>query len=162
VLIGWFLSNAAMMSYRQFRIDRTLTGVKVSEVMRSGVATIQPEANVQQLVDQIMTSEQRCFPVVAAGDGALGGLACVDDVRRIPREAWDRTPVSQIMTGGSEIETMGPDEEASAALKKLASRGVGQVPVVGQGHLLGMVRREDIMKWIAFRSHEPDDTELRP
>lgn len=152
ILIGWFLNNAARMSYQQLLIRQGLENVPVGRLMYSRVETIEPTMSVGQLVrDKIMHSDQRCFPVIE--EGRLEGLVCLDDVRKAPEAEWDRTPVGRIMTPRAKLSTLSPDDEAQQALQQLAEEGYDQIPVVDHGELRGLVRRQDIMKWLKLQQH---------
>jgi CBS domain-containing protein len=45
-----------------------------------------------------------------------------------------------------------PREDANEAFEKLTRRDVRQVPVVQDGHLVGLLRRRDIVKWLQLHS----------
>jgi CBS domain-containing protein len=45
-----------------------------------------------------------------------------------------------------------PQEDASDALQKLSQRDVSQMPVVQDGKLVGMLRRQDILRWLQLQS----------
>lgn len=152
MLIGWFLLNAARASYEQTVIQEALRGTRVNEVMRRTVATVPPELPVSELVsDYVMGTDQQCFPVVR--EGHLEGLVCLADVRKTPREAWPGTRVGEVMTPSSSLETVSAEEPATEALRKLGEREVDQVPVVERdGSLLGLVRRQDILRWLSLHS----------
>lgn len=45
---------------------------------------------------------------------------------------------------------MAPDADAGEALAELARRNVNQLPVVESGKLVGLLRREDVLKWLAL------------
>lgn len=153
VFIGWFLNSAAVQSYQQVVVEDMLEGVPVTRLMRSDTPAASPQIPVSQLVDDyLMGTDEHAFPIVE-GD-RLVGLVCLEDVRKVPREAWGTTPVSQIMTPVDQLETISPREDAAEALTKLAQRDVRQVPVVQNGHLLGMLRRRDIMRWLQLQSGE--------
>ncbi len=154
VLIGWFLHSAAVQSYRQIVIQGALTGVPVGKLMESRVATVTPDLPVSTLVHEyIMGTSERAFPVVQ--DNQLVGIVSLEDVRRVPREDWDLTSVRQIMTPQSQLTTATPDEDANEAMEELASRDVNQVPVVQDGHLVGMLRRSDILRWLQIQTKVP-------
>ena len=56
------------------------------------------------------------------------------------------------MTAAPGLVVATPDESAAAALTKLANRDVEQLPVVdGDGRLLGMLRRRDILRWLELQ-----------
>jgi Zn-dependent protease len=149
--IGWFLNNAAIQSYQQVVIHDLLDGVTVAKLMRPNAPTIPPNLPLSSLVhDHIMGSDERAFAVV--DNDRLVGIISLDDVRKVPREAWDSTPVSQVMTPAEKLAVANPREEASDALNDLTQRDVRQLPVVDNGRLVGMLRGGDIMKWLQLQS----------
>jgi Zn-dependent protease/predicted transcriptional regulator len=152
-LIGWFLNNAALSSYRQLLVNEALTDVSVARLMLADVHTVTPDLSVRSLVDDyLMSSDQRAYPVV---DGArLRGMVCLGDVRKVPRSQWDATRVADIMT--ADVATLRPDEPATHALAALGRRQLNQLPVVdAQGRVQGLIRRQDVLRWLALHG-DPD------
>ncbi|HJL18939.1 MAG TPA: site-2 protease family protein [Sandaracinaceae bacterium LLY-WYZ-13_1] len=151
LLIAWFLRNAARAGYTQTLIQQALAGTKVGQVMRRRLIHVPPNISVATLVDDyLMASDQQCFPVVS-DDRHLEGIVCLEDVRGVPRDAWPTTPVRDAMTPASELETTREDAPATDVLRQLGTREVDQVPVVDpQGALLGLVRRQDVLRWLAL------------
>jgi Zn-dependent protease/CBS domain-containing protein len=149
--IGWFLNNAAAQSYQQVVVQDMLEGVSVSRLMRSEPPTVEPDLPVSALVyDHLMGTDERAFPVL--DQGRLVGLVCLEDVRKVPREDWDRLRISEIMTPSEELEVISPREDATQALEKISRRDINQVPVVHNGELVGLLRRQDIMRWLQLHS----------
>lgn len=149
--IGWFLHNAAVQSYQQLLIHEALEDVAVSEVMRRSPPTVSSDRTVAELVhDYIMQTDERGFPVVDGEE--LVGLVTLEDVRSVPQEDWHVTRVKDIMTPASELAILRPDEDASRALDELAGREIRQLPVLLDGHLQGLVRRRDIVRWLRLQS----------
>jgi len=149
--IGWFLSSAAQANYQQLLIHDLLEDVPVERLMRSNVPTLSPEASVSSLIyDFIMKSDERGFTVMR--DDQIVGLVTLEDVRKLSREAWNDTSVSQIMTPVDQLVLATPEEDVSKALDQLISRDVRQMPVVRDGRLVGMLRRRDIVKWLQLQS----------
>jgi Zn-dependent protease/predicted transcriptional regulator len=147
--IGWFLNNAAALSYRQLVIREALRDVPVSRLMLTQLATVPPDLSVSALVDRyLLGSDQRAFPVVA--DGRLEGMVCLREVRKLDRAAWDRTAVRDIMISADKLAFASPHEDAGEVLSRLASKDLNQLPVVENGRVRGLVRREDILKWLAL------------
>lgn len=152
-LIGWFLNNAAFMSYRQLLTKRSLENVPVSSVMLSRFATVPPHTSLASLIDEyIMRSDQRAFPVVE-GD-RLVGLVCLEDVRRLSPAERATQSVRDVMTPARELATIAPDEATAEALQALSRRAVNQLPVVKDGQVRGLIRREDILKWLSLHGEE--------
>jgi Zn-dependent protease/predicted transcriptional regulator len=149
LLIGWFLNNAARMSLHQLLLSEALADVSVRDVMRTRVQTVLPALTLGELVRDVwMGSDQHAFPVVV-GDTILG-LVRIDDIRRVPREHWDQVTVAEVMTPSDRLHLLRPDEPATEVVKQLADEDA--IPVVDGHHLLGVARREDIMKWLALHA----------
>ncbi len=148
-LIGWFLHNAALMSYRQLLLQSALKGVPVRRLMLSDVRTITPDVTLREFVDDyIMGHQQRAWPVLA--DGRLAGIVCLTDVRKVARDRWPEIRVRDVMTPASDALTVSPDDASEHALQLIAARGVNQLPVIEGGRLVGIVRREDILRWLSL------------
>jgi len=148
--IGWFLNSAAVASYRQLVVREALEHVPVARIMQSEFAVVPPELSLAELVDRFfLHSGQRAFPVVEGG--RLAGLVSLGDVHRADRTRWDATAVRAVMTPAGALATIGVRDDALEALTILGRRGVSQLPVVEEGRVVGLVRREDLLKWMALR-----------
>ena len=151
VLIGWFLYDAASASEGEQRLRAVLHDVPVARLMRRNVPGVAPDLAVRDLVDQwLLQTDQRAFPVVA-GDH-LTGIVTLDDVRKVGREHWEHLRVADIMTPESRLEVVEPQVDADVALGKLLRRNIEQLPVLLDGHLEGIVRRADILRWVELHS----------
>ena len=147
VLIGWFLNNAAINSYRTLVVTESLAGVPVARLMRAPARVVTPQTRVSDLVELFMRGDDHCF-MVMEGD-RFAGLVCMADVRKAQRDRWDVTPVRDIMTEAHELAVARPEESGADALRKLASLDVDQLPVVDDdGVLVGMLRRADLLRWL--------------
>ena len=149
--IGWFLSDAANHSYRQTVIRDLLDDAPVALLMRNDTPVTPPDLPVGALVyNYIMKTGESAFPVLE-GDRIVG-LVSLEDVRKVPRDAWDKTTVSQIMTRADQLPVVTPQENASEALNRLERSNLGQAPVIEDGRLVGLLRRHDIMRWLQTQS----------
>jgi len=149
--IGWFLQSASAQSYQQVVARDLLEGTPVSKLMRTDVHAVPPQISVGSLVhDHIMGTDEHAFPVKE--DSRLMGLVTLEDVRKVARENWEVTTVSQIMTPRESLVIMAPGDDASEALEKLAMRDIRQLPVL-QGELfVGLLRLRDIVRFLQTQS----------
>lgn len=149
--IGWYLNNAALLSYRELLLRESLEHVPVSKLMLTRFIRVAPQMRVTTLMDEhVMGSGQRAFPVEA--DGRLLGIVTLRDLQKCTRGEWQSATVGEIMTPAPKLATVGPDEPALEALLVLTRRDLGQLPVVRNEELLGLLRREDLLKWLSLRA----------
>lgn len=121
-----------------------LDTVKVSEVMSAVDETASPDMTLAELDERLDRTRHHGMPVVH--DAALVGIITVTDVERAGPDGRSRS-VGDEMTVTP--VTITPDLPVSAALARMASLGLGRLPVVADDdrrHLLGMFRRESVVK----------------
>ncbi len=149
--IGWFLHNAAVSSYQRVLIEDVLEGVTVGQMMQAQPPTVPPDVTIADLVnDYLMRYDTNAFPVVE--DDILQGIICLHDVRSVAETERQRLTVRDVMTPRAQIDVIEEDSEASQALQKLAHREVRQLPVVDSDRLIGLLRRQDMMRWLQLKS----------
>lgn len=150
ILIGWFLNNAAEASGRQTEEMEIFRGVTVRRVMNPRPATVDADASLSELVhDHILQRGIRALPVVE--DGRLQGMITLNEVRRIPRERWDETPVEAVMTRREDLQTVRPNDELARAVQIMAEYDINQLPVVEDGWLVGLLSRSNLIRFIQVR-----------
>lgn len=157
VFIGWFLNGASVQSYRRIVVQGLLDDVPVREMMRLDVPAVAPDMIVDDLVrEDIMGSDDRAFPVVENDqvEGQVVGMVTLEDVRRLSRQEWDQTTVREIMIPREKLETIKADTTAAEALDKLMNDSMRPLPVLEDGRLLGLLRRQDIARWLQLHSKE--------
>jgi Zn-dependent protease len=145
--IGWFLESAAMSQVQQQKVHNLLAGRRVSQAMSTNYTSILPDVPLQTLVDRhILGSGQRSF-VVKEGD-KVAGLLTLHDIKELPRAEWPATTAAQAMIPVAQVKRIRPDEELWAAIEEMQRDGVNQLPVMTDGHIQGMLRREDLISYL--------------
>ncbi len=145
--IGWFLHSAAAQASSRLALDEALAGMTVEQLMHRDGPIVSPELSVADLVhDHLIPGDDRALPVVQ--DAAFVGLVSMSDVRSVPPEQWASIPVRSIMRGRDTLSVAAPEEPLVNAFERLAQQDVGQLPVVVDGRLIGMLRRRDITRWL--------------
>jgi Zn-dependent protease len=149
--IGWFLNSASAGSYQQVVVHDILRGVPVERIMRVNPPTVPTTISVSSLVhDHVMGTDDYGFPVLD-GD-RLAGIVTLEDVRKVARQNWDTVTVREIMTPFDQLVTAAPDEDLADAMDRLTQRDVRQLPVLRGTELVGLLRRQDIMKWLQLHA----------
>ncbi len=150
VFIGFFLQQAADSGYYQVMMRKGLEGHFVWEVMQTDVVTVDADTPIDAAVhDYFMKYRFNSFPVLE--NGRLAGMLTTHDLKAIPREEWYHRYVREIMETGPVEHALGPDETAFTALVKIAQDGMGRLPVVQDGKIVGIVSNRDIMKLLKLK-----------
>ena len=149
-LIGWFLSNAASTSYRQLLVRDLLEGVPVSRLTRWPETVVPPDATVARVVDEWVGSGRGHTFAVMLGERLLG-LLCFADLRLVPRRDWATVRVSEVMKPASRLVWARSGEDLYQALEQMGRHGFAQLPVLDDGAFAGLLRREDIGRWMALQ-----------
>jgi Zn-dependent protease len=145
--IGWFLESAAAGQLQQQTLAHLLEGHTVSEAMMSKFATVQPNESLEDLVHKkILASGQRSF-LVEGGEKPLG-LLTLHQVREVPRDRWQTTSAGDCMKPLNELETVQPQASLVEAMKKMDADGVNQLPVMSDGHVVGLLSRESLITYL--------------
>ncbi len=147
VLIGWFLSRAATMSYKQAALERLVEGIHVGDVMEENVPVVNPNLTLDTLADQHLMTGQSGFYAVTAGDQLIGTID-VNQIRRVPRNQWTTTRVGEVMRQGDAIVTLTQPQPIMDAVSRFEQSGAAAFPVVAVDdarRLLGMVTREALL-----------------
>lgn len=154
--IGWFLNNASVQSYRHVAVQDMLEGVRVSQLMYQNPPIVTQDCTISDLIQtKLLDTDEKSFPVL--DNGKLLGIINLDDARRVPRDQWEFTTVSQVMTPQQRLVTVTPDEGAVSAMEKMAQDDVHQLPVVlpqpyGRLEFIGLLRPRDILRWLQAQS----------
>lgn len=145
--IGWFLESAAAAQIQQQQVQDLFAGHKVAEAMSRNYIAIPAETSLQQLVDDhVLGSGRRCF-VVKQGDDVIG-LLTLHHIKEVPRAEWPTTTAAQAMIPVTQVKQVQPDTGLWAALQEMDRDGVNQLPVMADGQMLGMLRREDTITFL--------------
>lgn len=158
--IGWFLSSAASRTWRRELLHELLAGVVVSRVMRPAGVVVPTDMDIETLVERIfIQSDLRAFPVMNP-EGHFVGMIGLGDVRRVPRQQWPITKISDVMVPAANVVTASPNEELMSALEPLLRSDLDQAPVLdGAQRLVGVLLRSDIIRWIEL--HDQRGTRQR-
>ncbi len=148
--IGWFLLNAAQESYAQLAARGALQGLHASDVMSQELPTVRRDISLEDYGHEVLRTGRRCHLVMA--DGELVGLMTVHAMKHVPREEWAVTSVQAAMLPRDQIHWAKPEEPVQALLERMRSEDVNQMPVVTNGHVVGIVTRDSILRVIQART----------
>ncbi len=154
-IIGWFLHQAAVASYRQVEMHEALRGYTAQSVMHTSYTSVSPDLSLAALVqDYVLSTGGRLF-VVAQG-GRLLGIVVSDSIKSVPRDKWDYTPVRQIMVPADKVVSAEPEEEALSVLERMNEHDLDQMLVIKNGLVIGIILRHNLLHIVRLRSQLQD------
>jgi len=147
LLIGWFLNNAARNSYVQLLVQQTFDELIVGNLMRTHFEVIGPDVTLEAFVNEfLLRSAQVAWPVVEAGKAI--GLITFDDARETSEAERATQTVRDVMSPID--ERLSPDVGGRDALRTLAESERDPLPVMRGEHIVGLLHRGDIARWLAL------------
>jgi Zn-dependent protease len=153
IFIGYFLRQAAQSGYLLVTLRRTLGNMKVFDVMRSPVVTVEADVNLRHLVDEyFLRYHYASFPVIE--NGALAGMVSLKDVKHVEMQEWQRATVADIVDREITPYALHPEYPAETLLHLIMKKGYGRLPVIdGEGRVVGIVSRRDLMETIKMMAY---------
>jgi CBS domain-containing protein len=141
--------------------------VEVRDLMSSNPATVAPTATVKDIAHLLITHDLSAVPVVDIGEELVGivgesDLVCregyptvrshhlaamIDQTVAERRHHWtaraEGLTAGEIMT--TDVVTCTPTETVGIVVRRMLRHGVRNLPVVDDGHVVGLLSRDDIL-----------------
>lgn len=147
-----------------------LQATTVDQVMTRNITSVPPTMSLHDLATRFNETGHHGFPVVDS-ENKLVGIVTLSDLEneileftaKANTEAEDEIPpyvVADIMS--TDLAFAYPNESLEEALRTMAYRNVGRLPVVEAGnpnHLLGLLRRSDLVE--AFRGGRAPERKVK-
>lgn len=142
-------SREMLLGFLERHIHPTVT---VSQIMSHGVHTVSPHITVDEAAEVMSKYGFEGFPVIDS-HGAIVGILSRREIDRARRLHLGNMPVSHYMTKGN-IHVI-PNDSVERLQQVMIQFGVGQVPVVSQEEIVGVVTRTDLIKLWTSPPHQP-------
>jgi tRNA nucleotidyltransferase (CCA-adding enzyme) len=131
--------------------------VTVAQIMSHGVHTLPVQTTVEQAAAIMLRYGFEGYPVID-DKGHLVGILSRREIDRANRLQLGDKPISLYMTRG-EIQ-VSPEDSVEHLRQTMIEFGVGQVPVVRDGQVIGVATRTDVLKLWTAPSHPPQRDEI--
>ena len=137
-------------SGRQRRDSDDLGTSRVSELMAGEPVTCTADTSVRDAAR--LMAERRISSLCVVDDGKLAGIVTVRDLTNkvVARDLSHETAVREVMT--ADPLHLSPRAIGSDVLHAMQELGIGHVPIVEDGALLGIVTQTDLMRFQALSS----------
>jgi len=149
VFIGWFLLEAARESYAHVAIRDTLGGVTASDIMSSDIPTVARNLSIDEYVHEVLRTGRRCH--IVTGGEKPSGLITLHAARTVPRDEWANTSIQAVMMPIDRVHSAAPDDPVLSILERMQTADINQMPVVSDGHIVGMIGRDTILSLLQTR-----------
>lgn len=117
--------------------------IKVRDLMSYGVQTVSPDDAIAELAEKMLHTGHEGFPVVD-DDGNVCGLVTRNAVDRAIQHKLGRHPINRIMIQGE--VSVSPEDSAEQLRSLMIQTGWGQIPVVENNQIIGVVTRTDLIR----------------
>ena len=149
ILIGWFISSLATMSYRQQVVSSGLRDRKVSDLMRTHFESVGAGVPLSEFVDEyLLRSTQEVWPVMDGDE--LVGVTSLARVTELPAEQRSDKVVRDVTVPATTMDSLDAEESAREALQRLGQGGGEALPVVSSGRVVGLLKHSDVLKWMSL------------
>jgi Zn-dependent protease/CBS domain-containing protein len=151
VFIGWFLNDAARVSYQQVLLRDALSGITARQVTDYASPLIPPHMTLIELVDQyVLPTGRNCFPISWGAE--LEGMVTLQQIKKVARARWATTTVQDIMTPANKLKVAHADQDLLGVLQEMNRETANHIPVMEAGKVVGIINREDIARFLRTRA----------
>jgi len=118
----------------------------IAEIMTSRVVTVRPDEPVAAAIRAMIGAD--IGSVVVLEEGRPVGMFTERDLTRqiIDHPGLLTRPVREVMS--SPVVTCEPQQQIDAAFEQMNQRSIRRLPVVTDGHLVGIVTERDLLRWV--------------
>ncbi len=113
-----------------------------ADIMSAPVRTVTPETSMRDAAELMGKWGHGGLPVEEAGK--LVGLVTRKDVDKALRHRLGHAPVKGFM--GGDVVTVARGTDLTELERLLGTRGIGRVPVMDNGHMIGIITRKDVLR----------------
>jgi len=150
LMIGFFLRNAAQMSYSQIIARKVLEGEKVRRFMVTDPVSVSRALTLEEFVnDYVYRYHYKMFPVVSFD--RLVGCITVRQAAEVPREEWRGHTVGEVAGPCTPDITIGPDDDAVHALAIMSRTENSRLLVVEGERLVGIITLKDMLQFLSLK-----------
>jgi Zn-dependent protease/CBS domain-containing protein len=149
--IGWFLDNAASMSYRQAQWREALRGLTASQMMTSDYIIVPPTITVKQLVQEYVLPKGHHLFLVTEED-RFKGILTLQNIKPVPQSKWDMTQVEKIMVPAERLKVVSPEQDGLSVVEQMEENELNQMPVASEGRVIGLVTRDNLLRFLRTRA----------
>lgn len=157
--IGWFLNQAAAVSYATLRLETMLKDIPSERVMTSDLHDIPAGTDLRTAVDEHFRKHNVKAFTVTSGDTTLGSIE-LDSIKEMGEQEWDERTVDDVLEPLSELRTIDVSDDLGDIAGELVQGQVERVFAIEDGRIAGIITKASIIQWLE-RSEGLEDVEQK-
>jgi len=142
--IGWFLLSAAHGSTVQVVLRRQLGDIVAGPAAAPLEPMVRADASVADAIEEVVLRRGTRAFFVQDSERPIG-MVTLHELKRVPVEEREGTPVREIMLAASELVTIPYEDSLWRAFELMNGSRVNQLPVERDGRLVGVLTRERLL-----------------
>jgi CBS domain-containing protein len=145
-ILGWFLFSAAGSEELQTRLQRSLAGIKVRDVMTPNPITAPDWTTVDDFISRFANVYRATAYPLRDFSGQISGLISIQDLGRLPAHSRMTARLRDIAHPLTTVVTARPEDEVVSLLQNFEDPEAGYALVMDAGQLVGLVTPGDIRR----------------
>uniref|UniRef100_A0A7C4S6I9 Zinc metalloprotease n=1 Tax=Geoglobus ahangari TaxID=113653 RepID=A0A7C4S6I9_9EURY len=137
-LIAIFIYLGASEEEKLSKIESIFEKLRVRDIMTRYVKTVSPEMTVEEFIEFVFENKHLGYPVT--DNGKVIGMITLHDV--VGKDKHMK--IKDIMK--TNVVSLSPDDSAFKAFKIVNETGLGRIPVIENGKLVGIVSKTDLVR----------------
>jgi CBS domain-containing protein len=150
ILIGWAILEAGGTLRRRMLATELLGKLVANDVLVAPSRTTEPARSLSEFA-RILRGNTDDEPVPVIANGVFLGMIGRAQLDVVANGYWDRRTVGETMVPATELDLIAPTTPVSRLISRLADTEIDRetaLPVVQDGHLLGLIKAEDMMTFL--------------
>lgn len=149
-IIAAFIFMGAGGEQQMVRLQHSIAGVSVAQVMSQRVLTLHPFDTLQRAIEYFYQSTQQDFPVVE--NERLVGMMQKEDIQNAMRLGRNAELIAAMMR--TRFTAVQPQAVLEKVYAEMAARNLTAVPVVENGRFAGLLTLENIGRYMIVAAVE--------
>lgn len=148
IFIAFFVWMGASQEASMVQMKNSMSGIPVTHAMLTDFEVLSPGDTLSRVVGLILAGSQHDFPVMQ--DERIVGILDRDTFMKALSQSGQGTPVIEVMRRNfTEVDS---HDMVESALMRLQENGSKTLPVVHNGHLVGLLTSENVTEYLMIRS----------
>ena len=148
LLVAVFVFFGARAEANMVQVTSSLSGMQVQDAMMTNFRVLRADDALGLAAEELIHGSQQDFPVV--DDNQVVGLLTRDDLVAALGAGGASRRVGEVMRPNCSV--VSATDQLEKPYEILRAENCSTVPVVREGHLVGMITLENILEWVMINS----------